>query len=227
MASPQLENARTSRDFHSLFIAAWYFVYDPHKSGAQTVSHLRFGPDPIRAPYLIGTASFVACHQFNFLERQDVLRFAAPGATFLLNSIHLGIMTVLMFIAMYILMYAMVDRIENVFPHINQFYMAGLMTAPMVPIQLAIMRSMYENRVANIAIVVVSLIALVGCWTGIRQQVAVTDTQFVKSMIPHHAGAILMCEKASPQDAELQSLCQGITRNQQSEPCPRKSRRRA
>ena len=65
-----------------------YFVYDSHKSGAQTVSHLRFGPNPIRAPYLIGTASFVACHQFNFLERQDVLRFAAPGATFLLNSIH-------------------------------------------------------------------------------------------------------------------------------------------
>ena len=131
--------------------------------------------------------------------------------------VYLGIMTVIMYIAMYILMYAMVDRIENVFPNINQFYMAGLMTAPMVLIELAIMRSMYDNRVANIAIVVVSLIALVGSWTGIRQQVGVTDTQFVKSMIPHHAGAILMCEKASPQDAELQSLCQGITRSQQSE----------
>ena len=63
-----------------------YFVYDSHKSGAQTVSHLRFGPKPIRAPYLISGANFVACHQFHFLDRQDVLRLAAPGATFLLNS---------------------------------------------------------------------------------------------------------------------------------------------
>ncbi|MCC0028841.1 MAG: pyruvate:ferredoxin (flavodoxin) oxidoreductase [Brucellaceae bacterium] len=63
-----------------------YFVYDSHKSGAQTVSHLRFGPNPIRAPYLIRSASFVACHQFHFLMKSDVLRLAAPGATFLLNS---------------------------------------------------------------------------------------------------------------------------------------------
>ena len=63
-----------------------YFVYDSHKSGTQTVSHLRFGPKPIRAPYLINTAGFVACHAFNFLERLDVLKLAATGATFLLNS---------------------------------------------------------------------------------------------------------------------------------------------
>src|SRR6516165_10448189 len=66
--------------------AQGYFVYDSHKSGAQTISHLRFGPQPIRAPYLIQQANFVACHQFNFTERGDVLRIAAPGATFLLNS---------------------------------------------------------------------------------------------------------------------------------------------
>ncbi len=66
--------------------AQGYFVYDSHKSGAQTVSHLRFGPRPIHAPYLIQQASFVACHQFHFIERIDVLRLAAPGATFLLNS---------------------------------------------------------------------------------------------------------------------------------------------
>ncbi|HYA20980.1 MAG TPA: pyruvate:ferredoxin (flavodoxin) oxidoreductase [Burkholderiales bacterium] len=66
--------------------AQGYFVYDSHKSGAQTVSHLRFGPRPIRSPYLVSSANFVGCHQFNFLERQDVLRLAAPGGTFLLNS---------------------------------------------------------------------------------------------------------------------------------------------
>src|ERR1019366_8511793 len=66
--------------------AQGYFVYDSHKSGAQTVSHLRFGPRPIHAPYLIDSANFVACHQFHFLQRLDVLKLAAPGATFLLNS---------------------------------------------------------------------------------------------------------------------------------------------
>jgi hypothetical protein len=133
------------------------------------------------------------------------------------HYVHLALMTALMFIAMYVLMYAMVDRFENVFPNINQFYMVGLMTAPMVLIELAIMRAMYENRIANIVIIVVSLIAFVGFWFGIRQQVAVTDEQFLKSMIPHHAGAILMCERASIQGSEIQSLCREIVRGQEAE----------
>ena len=57
-----------------------------HKSGAQTISHLRFGPHPIHAPYLIQQAGFIGCHQFQFIARQDVLRLAAPGATVLLNA---------------------------------------------------------------------------------------------------------------------------------------------
>ncbi len=63
-----------------------YFVYDSKKSGSVTVSHLRFGPQPIRSSYLINRANFVACHQFNFLERMNVLEPAERGATFLLNS---------------------------------------------------------------------------------------------------------------------------------------------
>ena len=66
--------------------AQGYFVYDSKKSGARTVSHLRFGPKPIRAPYLISKADFVACHQFNFVEKVEMLEFASNGATFLLNS---------------------------------------------------------------------------------------------------------------------------------------------
>ncbi len=66
--------------------AQGYFYYDSKKSGTVTMSHLRFGPKPIKAPYLISKAQFVACHQFSFLERFDVLKFAAPGATFLLNA---------------------------------------------------------------------------------------------------------------------------------------------
>ncbi len=70
--------------------AQGYFVYDSKKSGAQTISHLRFGPKPIRAPYLIGPndANFVACHQFSFLEQYDMLKYAKPGGIFLLNSIY-------------------------------------------------------------------------------------------------------------------------------------------
>ncbi len=70
--------------------AQGYFVYDSKKSGAMTISHLRFGPNYIDAPYLIAsnTANFVACHQFNFVEKFDILHYAQPGGIFLLNSIY-------------------------------------------------------------------------------------------------------------------------------------------
>jgi len=63
-----------------------YFYYDSKKSGKVTLSYLRFGTSPIRAPYLITQANFIACHQFNFIEHFDILKAAVPGATFLLNS---------------------------------------------------------------------------------------------------------------------------------------------
>ncbi len=70
--------------------AQGYFVYDSKKSGQMTISHLRFGPKPILAPYLIepNQANFVACHQYTFLERYDILKYARPGAVFLLNSLY-------------------------------------------------------------------------------------------------------------------------------------------
>ncbi len=66
--------------------AQGYFVYDSKKSGAMTVSHLRFGPDPIHSTYLISKANFLACHQFVFLEKLDILKYAEEGAVFLLNA---------------------------------------------------------------------------------------------------------------------------------------------
>jgi len=66
--------------------AQGYFVYDSRKSGSQTISHLRFGKDPIHAPYLIEQAGFIACHKYNFTAKIDMLRYAKPGAIFLLNS---------------------------------------------------------------------------------------------------------------------------------------------
>ena len=68
------------------FYAQGYFVYDSKKSGSQTVSHLRFGPEPIRAPYLVQKAQFIGCHQFNFLFKTDILAQATPESVFLLNS---------------------------------------------------------------------------------------------------------------------------------------------
>lgn len=70
------------------FYAQGYFVYDSKKSGSTTVSHLRFGPAPIRSQYLIRTADFVACHQFPFLEKMEVVDRCRPGGTFLLNAPH-------------------------------------------------------------------------------------------------------------------------------------------
>jgi pyruvate-ferredoxin/flavodoxin oxidoreductase len=66
--------------------AQGYFVYDSKKSGSVTISHLRFGPRPIRSAYLISNANFIACHQFGFLEKYDMVEQAVPGATFLINS---------------------------------------------------------------------------------------------------------------------------------------------
>ena len=126
-------------------------------------------------------------------------------------------MVILSFVAMYTLMYAMVNSFANVYNNVNQFYMAGLMAAPMALIELALMSSMYrEKRLNNIA-GVPSIVALVVFFLLIRQQTAVTDSQFLRSMIPHHAGAILMCEKSPAQSAEIKELCKTIVSSQESE----------
>jgi uncharacterized protein (DUF305 family) len=133
------------------------------------------------------------------------------------HYLQLLIMSVLSFISMYILMYAMVDRFENVYPNFNQFYMAALMTAPMVIIELLLMRSMYKNSTANMAILAVGVVALGTFWFMIRDQTAVGDVQFLKSMIPHHAGAVLMCEQAPIEDGAVRELCKSIIASQQEE----------
>ena len=130
---------------------------------------------------------------------------------------HLLIMAILSFIAMYILMYAMVDTFSNVFMNVNQFYMAGLMASPMVIIELIVMRSMYMNKKLNMLLIAVSAILLIGFFVLIRQQAGVGDKQFLKSMIPHHAGAILMCEEANITDPGIKKLCEQINSSQKAE----------
>jgi len=127
------------------------------------------------------------------------------------------LMTVVSFIAMYFLMYAMVNSTGNVFANVNQVYMAGLMTAVMVIIELALMSSMYERKKLNLVISGAATVALIVFWIFTRTQTAVTDKQFLRSMIPHHAGAILMCTRAPIRDADVRRLCQNIIASQQSE----------
>lgn len=129
----------------------------------------------------------------------------------------LAIMTALSFISMYVLMYAMVNTFANVVPNVNQFYMAGLMTMPMIIIEVLLMSAMYTNKRRNTIIIAVSALTLVGFFWLIRQQTAVSDRQFVKSMIPHHAGAILMAKEAKLNDSELRKLSEDIIKAQETE----------
>jgi cytochrome bd-type quinol oxidase subunit 2 len=127
------------------------------------------------------------------------------------------VMAALSFGAMYVLMYAMVDQFANVHANLNQAYMAALMAASMVLIELLVMRRMYRNARVNAAIVAVSAIVLVASFSFIRAQVGISDKQFLRSMIPHHAAAILMCEQASVRDLEIKTLCEQIKTSQQAE----------
>ncbi len=129
----------------------------------------------------------------------------------------LFIMAAVSFASMYVLMYAMVDKFANVIPNINQFYMAGLMAAPMIVIEIILMRQMYKNKKLNILILAGSVVLLGVFFAGIRLQAGVNDRQFLKSMIPHHAAAVLMCQKTEIQDEEIKQLCNGIVSGQQQE----------
>lgn len=131
------------------------------------------------------------------------------GRFFLMITLH--------FIAMYILMYAMVNSFANVFNNFNQVYMAALMTSSMVMIELPLMMGMYKSKKRNAIIIAVGFVVLVGSFLLIRKQSAISDRQFLRSMIPHHAGAILMCEEASIEDRDIQDLCRNIVAGQQAE----------
>ena len=130
---------------------------------------------------------------------------------------HLTVMALLSFIAMYMLMYSMVNALSNVFNNVNQVYMAGVMASPMVIIELVVMRQMYADARLNTLIAAAAVIVGVALFVLLRQQSGVGDRQFLRSMIPHHASAILMCNEASIRDAEIRRLCGEIVSSQQRE----------
>jgi uncharacterized protein (DUF305 family) len=127
------------------------------------------------------------------------------------------LMAGLHFLLMYALMYSMVDRFENVVPNLNQVYMAAVMTAPMLLLEGWLMGGMYTDKRALLTVMAVSALVFVAAFVGIRQQTAIGDAEFLRSMIPHHAGAVLMCEQAPIEDPEIVALCEGIIAGQQAE----------
>jgi hypothetical protein len=111
----------------------------------------------------------------------------------------------------------MVDRLPHVYNSVNQVYMAALMAAPMLIIELILMWPMYPDLRLNRILIVAGVIALAAFWFMIRQQTGIGDRQFLRSMIPHHSGAVLMCEEASLTDPRIKALCSRIVQSQQAE----------
>jgi predicted nucleotidyltransferase len=128
-----------------------------------------------------------------------------------------ALMAVAMFVAMYFIMYAMIDGLQNLIPNINNLYMTLLMVSAMLVIEIWIMKGMYQNKKINWAIITVSLAIGIFSWFGIREQLFVGDKEFVKGMIPHHAAAVLMSEKAKLTDPELIELQKNILETQAKE----------
>ncbi|WP_312752535.1 DUF305 domain-containing protein [Epilithonimonas hominis] len=128
-----------------------------------------------------------------------------------------AVMAVAMFVAMYFIMYAMIDGLNNLIPNINNLYMTLLMVSAMLVIELWIMKGMYQNKKINWAVIAVSLAIGIFSWFGIREQINVGDKQFVKGMIPHHAAAVLMSDKAKLTDPELIELQKNILETQAKE----------
>ena len=129
----------------------------------------------------------------------------------------LGLNLLLSAVIMYLGMFAMIWSGGEFIQNINFIYMALIMWAPMSVVMLWTMKSMYRNSRWNIALYALfALVFLLSLW-AMREQLLVGDRQFLRSMIPHHSGAILMCERSKLADPEIRSLCDGIVQGQAEE----------
>ena len=118
---------------------------------------------------------------------------------------------------MYLVMFAMIYSFREFFQNLNFFYMALMMWAPMGSLMLLTMGMMYPNKKLNMALHAGFALVFILSFIAIRQQGLIGDTQFLRSMIPHHSGAILMCEEAAISDPEIKSLCGEIIASQKRE----------
>ena len=121
----------------------------------------------------------------------------------------LGLNMIVSLVIMYLLMFSMIWSFSDFFNNNNMLYMAVTMAAPMGLLMLLMMPMMYPNKRMNMILYGVFALLLVGAFWGIRAQALVNDEQFVRAMIPHHSGAIQMCNRASIRDPEIRQLCFG------------------
>jgi CDP-diglyceride synthetase len=122
----------------------------------------------------------------------------------------ISINTVLMFLITYV----MIDSIDHFYFNINRIYMALLMAAPMVVLMLLVMRSMYDNKKLNLLLYAAFIGLFILIFSLTRTQTPVGNEQFLRSMIPHHSSAILMCEQSNLTDTEIITLCDEIVQTQ-------------
>ena len=127
------------------------------------------------------------------------------------------IMMGLSLLVMYAAMFTMIDGWGDFRNNLNMLYMTVTMWALMGIIMLLAMLGMYQNKKANVALLVVFALLVVGSFGATRAHALIDDRQFIDSMIPHHSGAILMCREAALTDPELIALCEGISDGQRAE----------
>ena len=143
-----------------------------------------------------------------------------PGNAHAGNQGHYGRLMVELaidFVIMYLVMFTMIRSLDHFYNNINNVWMTLMMVTPMALVMLAAMRSMFPSRKRNLLVIAGALIVFGVSFYGMRTQLAVGDEQFLRSMIPHHASAILMCEKAPLRDPDIQQLCLQIVASQQGE----------
>jgi uncharacterized protein (DUF305 family) len=128
-----------------------------------------------------------------------------------------GLNMIISTIIMYLVMFEMIRGWGEFIQNISFFYMALTMAMPMGVLMLLMMGSMYADKRLNLILYIVLALVFVFAFAAVRTQAAVGDRQFLRSMIPHHSGAILMCTKASIRDAEIKHLCANIIRSQTQE----------
>ena len=129
----------------------------------------------------------------------------------------LGVELIVDFIIMYLVMYTMIASLNHFYFNLNNVYMTLMMVAPMVVAMILAMRHMFPSKGANAVLLAGSVVVFLGNFALIRTQTTIGDTAFLRSMIPHHAGAILMCGRAPVKDPEIRSLCATIIKGQQQE----------
>lgn len=120
-------------------------------------------------------------------------------------------------LVMYLITYAMINRLDHLYLNINRMYMALMMVAPMVVIMLIVMRSMYENKKLNYILLAAFSGLFLICFLLARTQTPIGNGQFLRSMIPHHSSAILMCQQSEITDPEIIKLCEQIVKSQEEE----------